>query len=220
MDKKILEKFDPKNGFDKYKSTAISLLNETIKVLNDFKIEYFLISGTLLGYVRHKDFIPWDDDIDLIVSYDIVAKLPSINEKYKHIMNFITRNTYIVKTCFKDKEIRIDNWWRRYLLDGNEHYNWPFIDLFTFKYSEDKKHIIFFEKLWNINDFFPAKEVDFLGLTVNIPNNPMAFLIENYGPDCLKVFRSNDYLHKKERQIRDAVTISIEEYQNCIKRNS
>ena len=50
---------------EKLHTIQLQILIDIDMFCNAHHIQYFVSSGTLLGAVRHKGFIPWDDDIDI-----------------------------------------------------------------------------------------------------------------------------------------------------------
>ena len=68
------------------KEIEIELLKTFDAFCKENGIKYFLSHGTLLGAVRYKKFIPWDDDVDVLVpreDYDRLLSLFSDGDRYK-----------------------------------------------------------------------------------------------------------------------------------------
>lgn len=74
----------------------IDVLNEMVKICNENNLRYYLAYGTLIGAIRHKGFIPWDDDIDLWMPRPDYDRFVEIMQKYK--------GKYRVLTALNDKE--------------------------------------------------------------------------------------------------------------------
>jgi lipopolysaccharide cholinephosphotransferase len=85
---------------DELKSIQINILKAIDSFCKQNNIKYFLAYGTLLGSVRHKGYIPWDDDIDIIMSrsdYEVFLKKFNLSSiRYKFICNQNFDEYYLV----------------------------------------------------------------------------------------------------------------------------
>ncbi len=72
-------------------AVELDLLRKFTEVCEKHNLSYFMDGGTLLGAVRHKGFIPWDDDADVIMPREDYNKLWSIaSEEFKEPYYFQT----------------------------------------------------------------------------------------------------------------------------------
>ncbi len=124
----------------------LAILKEIDRICRKYKIKYLLDAGTLLGAVRHKGFIPWDDDADIAFTrsnYDAFLKvvrreLPQEMELLepedlrggKVFYDFTARIIYKNSSTHEDSE-------EMRFYEGKLNHLW--VDLFTIDELPEKK---------------------------------------------------------------------------------
>ena len=86
----------------------LKLLKEIDRICRKYKIKYALDAGTLLGAIRHGGFIPWDDDVDIVMTrknYEMFAKV--VRRELAEGMTFVEPNEYHGGKAFFDFVPRI-----------------------------------------------------------------------------------------------------------------
>lgn len=81
----------PIKSIDEIRKIQLNILDYVHYLCEKYNLRYYLAGGTLLGAIRHKGYIPWDDDIDILMPRPDYEKLIYIiNHNTNKRFRFIT----------------------------------------------------------------------------------------------------------------------------------
>ena len=147
---------------------AKRLLFEAKEIMDRLGVRFFLRQGTCLGAVRDKQFISWDDDLDLGI---ILGDKGFTEQSIEPLLTAFRESDYFVQAESSDSLVyalllkdglKIDLMFHRVI--DQQIYHWPGIWL----------PVTLFNRL---------KEINFIGETFLVPNPPEEYLRIKYGPD-------------------------------------
>jgi lipopolysaccharide cholinephosphotransferase len=159
------------------------MLKDTTEILDRAGIKYVILSGTILGAVRHGGLIPWDDDVDITIFHEDEPKLINLKPAFEALgyqMMYDTNKA--VMYCISKKG--------NPSLDKRQDLSFPFIDIFVMHKDKQTNRMVYsnwrtreyFPNEWfPVSAFYPIQKIQFGPLTVNCIRHPEWYLAHYYG---------------------------------------
>lgn len=91
-----------KENLEKLQKVELDILKQIHEFCVMYDIKYSLYAGTALGAVRHQGFIPWDDDVDIVMTRDEYRK-------FVKQWNQTPLNGYFMENTETDEECSINH---------------------------------------------------------------------------------------------------------------
>lgn len=137
-----------------------------LKDLHDFckahDINYFAVGGTLIGAVRHKDFIPWDDDIDLGMLREDFDKFVSLFDQFPQGYELCCPDTENRYYSFVPKLAKKGTLFQTDLADRSDVRDMGiFVEIFVFENvsADQKKRLKQIHRVTNTKVLYIARQV-------------------------------------------------------------
>lgn len=151
LNEKLRKKFSPiGSSLYKHQRRLLEILEYIDSICRTNGISYWLSSGTALGAVRHGGFIPWDDDIDIEMTFKDYLRFETIvleDDKY----DIQTRKTDMFYAApyskLRDRRSLIDE----HPQDGNYKFKGIYVDVFIIEKNPSLLISAFFSRLiWRL----------------------------------------------------------------------
>lgn len=195
---------------DELKQILLETLDEIDQFCRRENIKYFLIGGTLLGAIRHKGFIPWDDDIDIgMPRQDYIRFCNTFRSNCCYVLDEKNKDYYLPYAKVINTKGSLHEDIRTKMIIG------PYIDIFPFdfiSFNKEKKLKKYMERKGLIHTIWKIKHVNFHN-TKNKFKKVVFFLVNLFYPFSLNSIAKKNK-KKAEQFIEKETGVFCENYGN------
>jgi len=177
------------------------IMYDTHQILANSGLKYWADGGTLLGAVRHKGIIPWDDDLDIGILSKDISKFLKLEKDFNRCGYSICKVWFGYKIyCTNKKKVKIDG--------DPQCYSFPFIDVLPYRKFPDGKYRLSLKEareawpkeVWKERDLFPVVEYTFGDFNITGPNSYKTYFDNYYGKDWNEI-AYRQYDHENEEVV-------------------